>query len=349
MARIMRLEPRCSKVTHTLVPFSYMPFDLTPSLAQEPQTYRHRSLSDLVVIICSVVVFFFLSIQLELAESLSHWTHIYERWQLDEIPMTLLFMSLGLVWFGWRRWRELKREMQIRSEVEATNRQTLAQNRRLAQQLIQLQESERRYIARELHDEIGQSCVAIKVDAALIAREALNNQATIHASAQLISDTADHLHRVLRGILNRLRPTGLDDLGLVSSLQLLLENWQERHGTDCTFSSHGDFDGLDEVCTITLYRSVQEGLTNIARHANATLATVSIERATNPSGDDQITLKVHDNGVGLPSVGSLPGLGILGMRERVSALGGHVSLSALASGGTQLKVLLPLPCSRTAT
>jgi two-component system sensor histidine kinase UhpB len=335
--------------THILVPFSNMPFDLTPSLAQEPQPYRHRSLSDLVVIICSVVVFFFLSIQLELAERMSHWTGIYERWQLDEIPLTLLVMSLGLVWFGWRRWRELKREMQMRSEVEATNRQTLAQNRRLAQQLIQLQESERRYIARELHDEIGQSCVAIKVDAALIAREALNKHAAIHESAQLISDAADHLHQVLRGILNRLRPTGLDDLGLVSSLQLFLENWQERHGVDCTFSSHGDFEGLDDACTITLYRSVQEGITNIARHANATLANVAIEHTTNPSGDDQITLTVRDNGVGLPSGASLPGLGILGMRERVSALGGHVSLSALASGGTQLKVLLPLPCSRTAT
>jgi two-component system sensor histidine kinase UhpB len=128
-----------------------------------------------------------------------------------------------------------------------------------------------------------------------------------------------------------------------------LENWQERHGIDCTFSSQGDFEGLDEVCTITLYRSVQEGLTNIARHAHATLANVAIARASNPSGEDQISLTVRDNGVGLPLGASLPGLGILGMRERVSALGGQVSLTALAAGGTQLKVLLHSPCSRTST
>ena len=321
--------------------FSNARFDLAPLLPQDTRPDRHRSLSDLVAIVCGVVVFFVLSIQLELAERLNNWTHIYERWQLDEIPLTLLVLSLGLVWFGWRRWRELNREMQIRSQVEASNRDTLAQNRRLAQQLIQLQESERRVFARELHDEFGQCCVAIKVDAALIARESLHKQATIHASAQRISDAADHLHRVLRGILKRLRPTELDDLGLISSLQLLLESWQARHGVACTFSSNGPFEALDEACTITLYRSVQEGLTNIARHAQASLAKVTIEHETQHSGADQIVLTVVDNGVGLQCGADHAGLGILGMRERVSALGGQLSLGFLDAGGTQLKVVLP--------
>jgi glucose-6-phosphate-specific signal transduction histidine kinase len=296
----------------------------------------------LVAIICGVVVFFVLSIRLELAEHLNHWTHAYERWQLDEIPLTLLVLSLGLVWFGWRRWRELNREMQIRSQIEAINRATLAQNRRLAQQLIQLQESERRYIARELHDEFGQCCVAIKVDAALIARESLHKQATIYASAELISDAADHLHQVLRGILNRLRPTGLDDLGLISSLEILLESWQARHGIACTFNNNGTFDALDEACTITLYRSVQEGLTNIAKHAQASQVKVAIAHEAQDSGADQIVLTVADNGVGLQCGTDHAGLGILGMRERVSALGGQLSLASLAAGGTQLKVVLPM-------
>lgn len=323
--------------------FSNAHFDLPPSPSQDPHRDRHRSLSDLVAIICGVVVFFVLSIQLELAERLNNLTHIYERWQLDEIPLTLLVLSLGLVWFGWRRWRELNREMQIRSQVEASSRDTLAQNRRLAQQLIQLQESERRFIARELHDEFGQCCVAIKVDAALIARESQHKQATIYASAQFISDAADHLQRVLRGILNRLRPTGLDDLGLISSLEILLESWQARHGITCTFSSNGTFHALDEASTITLYRSVQECLTNIARHAQASLARVTIEHAAQPSGAGQIVLTVVDNGVGLQCGADHAGLGIVGMRERVSALGGQLSLASLAAGGTQLKVVLPMP------
>lgn len=329
--------------------FSNASFDVPATLSQGTHPDRHRSLSDLVAIICGVVVFFVLSMHFELAEHLSNWTHIYERWQLDEIPLTLLVLSLGLVWFGWRRWRELNREMQIRSQIEAVNRDTLAQNRRLAQQLIQLQESERRYIARELHDEFGQCCVAIKVDAALIARESLHKQASIHASAQLISEAADHLHQVLRGILHRLRPTGLDDLGLISSVEILLESWQARHGIACTFSSNGTFDALDEACTITLYRSVQECLTNIARHAQASRAKVTIDHDAQPSGAGQIVLTVVDNGVGLQRGTDHAGLGILGMRERVSALGGQLSLSSPAVGGTQLKVVLPMPGTGAAT
>ena len=317
-------------------------FDLPPSLPQDPRPDRHRSASDLVAMICSVVVFFVMSTQLELAERLSNWTHKHEYWQLDEIPLSLLVLALALVWFGWRRWRELNREMLIRSQLEARNLDALAQNRRLAQELIHIQESERRFIASELHDEFGQYCVVIKVDAALVARESLHKQATIYASAQRISEAADHLHQVLRGMLRRLRPTGLDDLGLIISLQLLVEGWQAQHRIACTFKSHGSFDALDEACTIALYRSVQEGLTNIAKHAQASLAQVTISHDTQYAGTGQIVLTVVDNGVGLQQDRNHSGLGVLGMRERVSALGGKLSLDSPATGGTQLKVVLPM-------
>lgn len=323
-------------------------FDVAPSLAEEQPSDRQRSFSDLVKIVFGVAVFFVLSIEFEVAERLNNWTYIYEHWQLDEIPLTLLALSIGLVWFGWRRWRELDREIQIRRLVEESNRAALAQNRRLAQQLIQLQESERRYIARELHDEFGQCCVAIKVDAALIALESKNRQPTIYASAQLISDAADHLHQVLRGMLNRLRPSGLDDLGLVSSLQLLVEDWQARHGIACTFASNCAFDTLEETSTIALYRSVQEGLTNIAKHAQASEAVVTITNEAQHVGPDLIVLSVVDNGVGLKHSADLTGFGILGMRERVGALGGQLSLSTRSSGGTQLRVVLPMVDAETA-
>ncbi len=324
-------------------------FELPPSVPQDPRLDRHRSVSDLVAIICSVAVFFVVSMQLELAERLSSWTRKHEHWQLDEIPLSLLVLSLALVWFGWRRWRELNRDMQIRSQLEQRNLNTLAQNRRLAQELIQAQESERRFIARELHDEFGQYCVVIKVDAALVARESLHKQTAIYASSQRISEAADHLHQVLRGMLSRLRPTGLDDLGLVTSLQLLAEGWQAQHGIDCVFKSHGTFEALDEACTITLYRSVQEGLTNIAKHAQASLAEITISHGTQDARTGQIVLTVVDNGVGLQKNTGLTGLGVLGMRERVSALGGQLSLDSPATGGTQLKVVLPMPDTEAST
>ena len=291
---------------------------------------------------CGVLVFFGLSIHFEWAEQLSNWAHGYERWQLDELPQTLMLLSLGLAWFAWRRWRELSREMQMRSAVEASNQRMLEQNRKLAQQLIALQEAERRHIARELHDELGQCCVAINVDATLITREATQH-ANVHAGAQRISDTADHLQGVLRGMLTRLRPTGLDDLGLAGSLELLVQSWQLRHGIACQFDASGPLHALDEASTMTLYRSVQESLTNIARHAHASQASVCIAPAAQASGEAQIALTVCDNGIGLPARSTEPGLGVLGMRERVSALGGHMSLRSLAAGGTQLQVILPLP------
>jgi two-component system sensor histidine kinase UhpB len=319
-----------------------------PVPPHNPQPVPHRSMVDMLAIVGGVALFFVLSVELELAERLNSWTRIYERWQLDEMPLALLVLSLGLVWFGWRRWRELRREIQIRSRMEAAQLHMLAQNRQLAQQLIRLQESERRHIARELHDDIGQCCVAVKVDAALIARESQHQHASIHAGAQRISDSADHLQTVLRGILNRLRPIGLDELGLVSSLQILLDNWQARHGIACSFSASGDLDALDEACTITLYRSVQESLTNIARHAQASQARITIAQAKQAPGADQITLTVHDNGIGLPAGAAHQGMGILGMRERVNALGGQLSLHRLPAGGTQLQVRLPLPCKEAA-
>jgi len=287
---------------------------------------------DLLAVVGGVGGFFLLSGKLELAERLSQWTQGYEHWQLDEIPLTLLVLSLGLLWFGWRRWRALKSEMQVRSQMEA-------QNHRLAQQLIALQESERRRIARELHDEFGQCCVAIKVDAALIARDAALHPAQAQMGAKRISDTADHLQGVLRGMLTRLRPIGLDDLGLVSSLQLLVENWEARHGIACRFQASGALDALEESCTMTLYRSVQEGLTNIAKHAQASQASVSLAQT---AGNREITLTVCDNGVGLQPDRVQTGLGIVGMRERVSALGGRLALSLMPTGGTQLQVLLPV-------
>lgn len=305
---------------------------------------RHSSLRDMLVVVGGVLAFFALSVQLEIAERLANWSHLYERWQLDEIPLTLLVLSLGLAWFGWRRRRELSREMQLRREVEASNLHMFAQNRRLAQQLIQMQEAERRHIARELHDEIGQCCVAIKFDAVLIARDAASAQACVHAGAERISAMADQLQAVLRGILSRLRPTGLDDLGLLSSVQIFVDGWQQRHGIDCSFKAIGaGVDALDEAGTITLYRGVQEGLTNIARHAHASQASVTLEHAQH-----HITLTVRDNGIGLQAHAANPGLGILGMKERINALGGQLALARVPTGGTQLQLLLPLPATGTA-
>jgi glucose-6-phosphate-specific signal transduction histidine kinase len=316
-----------------------------PPLVKTPQPHPcPAALIDLAIVAGVVVGFFSLSVNLELFERVSHWTQGYERWQVDELPLTLLLLSAGLSWFGWRRWRELAVEMRARRLVEETNLRMLAQNRQLARQLIQLQEKERRHLARELHDELGQCCVAIKVDAASIAQDTRDRLPLAFASARAIAATADHLHDVVRGMLQRLRPTGLDDLGLVACLQVLVESWSQRHGIACTFAAEGALDDFDEVTNVALYRTVQESLTNIARHAHAAQASVTIRRpAADASGSDCITLTIEDNGAGIRMDSIRNGLGVLGMSERVDALGGSLSFPAGPLGGTRIEAVLPVP------
>jgi glucose-6-phosphate-specific signal transduction histidine kinase len=144
-------------------------------------------------------------------------------------------------------------------------------------------------------------------------------------------------------MLHRLRPAGLDDLGLLSCLQVLVESWSRRHAVICTFQADGEFEGLEEATNITLYRAVQESLSNIAQHAYASRASVMICRSAPRSDNHCITLNIHDNGVGMSKGTTRQGLGVLGMNERVSALGGRLSLVTLLSGGTHVQVVLPMP------
>lgn len=325
-----------------------IPGDLVrhPFAVNRPPRQGRATLIDLVILACVVTSFFLVSAHLELAERLADWARDYEHWQLDELPLTLLLLSVGLSWFSWRRWRELRQEMAARRLVEEMNLHMLAKNRQLAQQLIQLQEQERRHLARELHDEFGQCCVAIKVDAALIAQDTGDKQSAIHTSACAISDTADHLHDVLRGMLHRLRPTGLDDFGLATCLQVLVDSWSQRHKVACTFTVSGALGDLNEATNITLYRSVQESLSNIAQHAHASRATITLHSSKNPSDTHHIALNIEDNGIGVSKNTTRQGLGLLGMNERVSALGGCMSLTMVPSGGTLVRVVLPITDER---
>ncbi len=268
--------------------------------------------------------FFGLAVTLELSEDVARFAGGHERWQLDELPLTLLVLSLGLAWFGWRRLRELRVAEAASSE--------------LSRRLITLQEEERRGIARELHDELGQYFSAIKVDAISIGR-ALGPASDADAprrSAQAIVKAADHMHAIARGMLQRLRPAGLDELGLAACLQDLAETWEQRHGVECAFLPSGELGELPEAVAITAYRIVQECLSNVARHAGATRATVRLAR-----GAGALVLSVEDDGRGLRA-GAGMGLGLPGMRERAAALGGSLVVDASPTGGVRVGASLPL-------
>ncbi len=232
-------------------------------------------------------------------------------------------------------------------QIEGRRRALLHENRELTKRLIRLQEEEYRWLARELHDEMGQSLTAIKADAVLIGNHCRTHASPIGRSARAIAATADDLYELTRALIRHLRPGALDDLGLVAALESYLREWRARRpGIACTFSAEGELEGLGEDINITLYRVIQECLTNVIRHAAASRVEVRLYRACG-----EVCLNVRDNGRGVAAQ-RVPWrnqrLGLIGMRERVEGLGGRIALDSLPGEGLGVTVHLPLMTNTSA-
>jgi glucose-6-phosphate-specific signal transduction histidine kinase len=287
---------------------------------------------------------------LELNERLIALTRPLEAYQIDELPTTFVAMIVALAWFSWRRSRQSMEQAHLRLAAQRELADALVENRRLSQRYLQVQEEERRFLARELHDELGQSLNAIKVDAVNI-RDAVADSPDVSRSAQAIIDVSSRVYEVVRTLLRQLRPVALDELGLASAVQYSVEEWQRRHkGVDCRLTIEGDLDGLNEDVNITAYRFVQECLTNVARHAAAQHVKVELCKTVERSGGSRLELAVEDDGRGVHSAVPRNGLGLIGLRERVEALGGSFAIdaptktgsSASAPFGTRVAATIPL-------
>ncbi|MGQ0656698.1 MAG: LapD/MoxY N-terminal periplasmic domain-containing protein [Chromatiales bacterium] len=218
------------------------------------------------------------------------------------------------------------------------------QNRYLAQKSLAIQEQERRYLAHELHDELGQSISAIKALAVSIGQRT-EGQRDLADSAHTIAETSQHVYDMVRGMMRRLRPVILDELGLVPALQNIVDDWNCHHeDAFCRFDAVGDFSNLSDEIKINVYRIVQEALTNITKHARATEADIQLKRSAGPSETpcDVLEVRIADNGVGMAAGSEPTGLGLLGMRERAEALGGHLELRTGVGQGVTLQIALPL-------
>jgi PAS domain S-box-containing protein len=221
-------------------------------------------------------------------------------------------------------------------QAQAQVARTLAENRQLIQRSIQVQEDERRHIARELHDEMGQWLNALKLDAVSIRDRA---DGEIKTAAQSIVEVTNHVYDVARNLMRRLRPVALDELGLPSALQYLVDQWKRRHpGVRCTFATDGSLEELGEVTNITLYRFVQECLTNVAKHADAGEVKIVLSADLQRR---QVEVAVADDGRGLDPERSVLGMGLLGLRERIEVLGGTFFLEKGADRGVTVRGVLP--------
>ena len=223
-----------------------------------------------------------------------------------------------------------------KAEKEVKN--SREQLRKLASHLQRAQENERSRISREIHDELGQELTGIKMDISWLSNSLENPNSEVKDRIKSLNNLIDTTINSVRRISSELRPGVLDDLGLIPAIEWYVEEFQQRTKINCDLNLIDITDNLLDDLSITIYRIVQESLTNVARHAKASKLKLSIK-----SDNEILYLEVWDNGIGFNNerYKNEKSLGILGMEERVNILHGTFSIIGKKTGGTIVKVGIP--------
>lgn len=235
---------------------------------------------------------------------------------------------------------ELRQEIAERERVEGELRESLVQLRALAARLQTVREEERTLVAREIHDELGQACTAIKMDLASIRRKITKRQSRLWAKVDSGIELVDWMISTLRKIASELRPRTLDDLGLSAALEWQAQEFESRTGIRCMLVLPQEQPVLDSEHSTAIFRIFQESLTNVTRHAQATMVEARLEIQK-----DLLILLVQDNGRGFDAekVNARATLGLVGMRERALLLNGELKIEGVPGSGTTVRLQIPLP------
>jgi two-component system, NarL family, sensor histidine kinase UhpB len=324
-------------------PEAAAPAPAQPAPDRTPRRWDTPAWRDALIVMAVTLVAAVLSIHFNLSEGLQRWTAPWERIQLDELPGVLWVLSLGLAWFAARRYREAGRDLRRRRAAETRLASALGDNRRLSQQYVRLQEAERKGLARELHDELGQYLNVIKLDAVGIRDARLADAEAVRERSGAIVENCNHIHEALARLIRQLRPVGLDELGLTAAVEHCIDAWRPRlPQAELGLSVTGQLADLPETVALTVFRLVQEALTNAAKHASAQHVTVQIARSRLGSAMDDIRVTVADDGVGAAAATPTRGLGLIGMRERVAALEGDLDIATSPGQGFRLTARIPV-------
>jgi two-component system sensor histidine kinase UhpB len=235
---------------------------------------------------------------------------------------------------------DITEQTEARHALERSRREL----RSLSANLVNAREEERRRIARELHDELGQRLTALKMELSSLASltRAQAGKARIGSMLDMVDETVASVRRNS----TELRPLMLDDLGLNAAIEWLANSWAARMGIAVSLRLGARDPDIGEAASITVYRMVQEALTNIARHANASAVRIEMQPEAG-----ELLLTVQDNGVGFaePSMYQEGSHGLMGIRERAYMLGGHLEIGNSRGGGGRITVRLPLRPSDAGT
>lgn len=210
--------------------------------------------------------------------------------------------------------------------------------RALSMRLQSLQEEERAKIAREVHDEFGQALTALKIDLSWLNQRLAKEQTQLSNKIEKMSQLIDATIQTVRRISTQLRPTILDDLGLVAAVEWALREFQSRTEIECNLVIEPENISVESGCATAVFRVLQEALTNVARHADATKVDVTLKFV-----QGELSLEVKDDGKGIAEqeVNNSNSLGLIGIKERVVAWGGKVNIEGKPNQGTTLNVKIP--------
>jgi signal transduction histidine kinase len=233
----------------------------------------------------------------------------------------------------------LESEVIERKRAEEEPKQSHEQLRNLSAHIESMREAERTSIAREVHDELGQALTALKMDLSWLDKRLPEKQEALIKKVREMSRLIGTTIQAVKKISTELRPGVLDDLGLMAAIEWQAQEFHERTRIKCELTTEGEDINLDRDLATVVFRILQEALTNIARHANATRVEVSLKK-----GDGQLVLQVRDNGKGITKkqIAHPKSFGLIGMRERVRSWNGSVKLDGISGKGTIVAVSIPL-------
>lgn len=258
-----------------------------------------------------------------------------EKLRRFSIAATLLLLSLefAIAVFTTAYLAKLDRV----SEKERTRAEGAeSELRRLSNQLVRVQEEERKTISRELHDEVGQILTGLRMELGALSK--LDMDEGFPQRLESVKQLTEEALRSVRNLALLVRPAMLDDLGLEPALQWQAKECSRRHGVPVSVSIQGELGNLPESHRLCLYRAVQEAMTNCGKHADAKRVSVTVKQQ-----DDRVSVSVRDDGKGFdPSRIQSSGLGLLGMKERVRALEGSITVMSEPGQGTLLTLELPI-------
>jgi signal transduction histidine kinase len=272
-----------------------------------------------------------------------------------KITPTIILAVLWLLFIGWGFQALLRRHLRLDDRL-ADKESELASERhargaaeralanahlslcKLARQQESVRETERHRIARDIHDDLGQNLLALKVDLSLLHVSTSGAHPHIKQKVDTMIGNIDLTIASLRTIIHDLRPVALE-AGFVSAIEFQLNEFTRMHGIrhELRLDPALSNSSADSESETMLYRILQEALSNVVRHAHATDVAVELCR-----DGDRLALKVKDNGIGIPLAGERHGSGLSGMRERVKAVGGKFAIDSLEGVGTILTLSIPL-------